>query len=53
MIDTTPGPDADLDPGVRYATWADSARLLVALVALIGLAFLLMAATHQPGCGGG
>jgi hypothetical protein len=52
-MDTTPrdGPEIGFesaDPG-----WAGSVRLLVALVVLMGLAFVVMAATHQPGCGGG
>jgi hypothetical protein len=53
LIDTTPGASADLDPEWRHATWAGSARLIVALVVLVGLAVLLMAAPHHPGCGGG
>ena len=53
MTDATPGGDAELDRDWRAPTVADSARLLVALVVLIGLAIVLMGAVHQPGCGGG
>jgi hypothetical protein len=53
LIDTTPDGRADPDPEWANATRADALRLVVALVVLIGLAFVLMAATHQPGCGGG
>jgi hypothetical protein len=52
-MDTTPRDGAEIGFESAGPGWADSARLLVALVVLVGLAFVLMAATHQPGCGGG
>jgi hypothetical protein len=52
LIDTTPRDGADLDPDRGGPTWRDSARFIAVFVLLLGLALVLMAATHEPGCGG-